>query len=318
MKSVTFAYLGPDEGAARLGKKGTSTDVSLFNGKRGDAHLNLVTPARFPEKLPSLLYALDMADEIILPVSQLDRSLGELVLGAELLGKTKGYLLVQPPAQPDQVDQILAKTALKGLRHFREAEGVLREALYDSAAEGPPGNLVLPIDHVFPVKGVGTVVLGLVRSGRVEHHQTVRLYPEEKQVEIRSIQVHDVDHKEASARSRVGCSLKGVEADEVSRGQILAPQGSLSVIRKDQPMTLRLAYTPFTKWEPRPGAVFHLFHALQFVPWRVDTVKDASKDGAAIVAHAEAALTLVPAAPMVAVDLDNKSQRFIGRAKIAG
>lgn len=316
MRGVTFAYLGKDEAASRLAKKGTATDVTLYNAKHGDAHLNLVVPSRFPEKVQSLLVSLDLSDEIILDVSQLDRSLGEMVLGAELMGKHRGHLLVRPPLMPEQVQPLLAPTALKDLRLVTEPEPVFRERLYESAASGSDGNLVVPIDHAFPVKGVGTVALGLVRSGVLEAHQSLRLYPTEKMVEVRSIQVHDVDAKMAPARSRVGAALKGVEADEISRGQVLAPPGSLSVLPTEVPLRLRIAPTRFSKWTPRPGAVFHLSHGLQIAAARIDAVEESGKESLAATVRLEAPLVVLPHAPMVAVDLDNKAQRFIGRAKL--
>lgn len=315
MKGVTYAFLGTDDEAARLGKKGTSTDITLFNGKKGDAHLNLVTPLRFPQKIQSLLFALDMADVILLPPRPLDRFFGEIVLAADLLGKVHGYLLARDGDQLLQIQSLLAKTRLNGLVPFTESEPILREKLYEAATASSEGNLVLPIDHVFPVKGVGTVVLGLVRSGMITSHQTLRLYPDEKTVEVRGIQVHDVDVSEAPARSRVGLAIKGVEAEEATRGHILAPPGSLSVVRKDEPVRLRIAYTPFTKWDPRLGSVFHLFHALQFIPLRIDEIVESNREGVHLLGRPDVAMAMVPDAPLVAVDLDNKSQRLIGRVK---
>lgn len=318
MRHVTFAYLGKDDEAARFAKKGTTSDITLFNAKKGDAHLNLVTPARFPDKLLSLLLALDMADELLLPAGPLDRGFGETVLAADLMGKRKGYLIGGDAATLEPVRALLAKTGLQGLVPWTDGEARLREKLYESAAATQQGSLVLPIDHAFAVKGVGTVALGLVRAGKVERHQTLRLHPTEKTVEVRSIQVHDVDVEEAPTRSRVGCALKGIEAEEMGRGNILAPPGSLSVHKKDDALRLRLAFTPFMKWEPRAGAVLHLFHALQFVALRVDTVADATKEGALLTGRLESPLTLVPHAPLVAVDLDSKTHRLIGRAKLGG
>src|SRR3990170_1934803 len=91
LKGVTYAYLGAESDAAKYAKKGTASDITLFDTKKGDAHLNLVHASRFPEKPQSLLYTLDLADEIILHPQQLDRFLGETIVGAELLGKIRGF-----------------------------------------------------------------------------------------------------------------------------------------------------------------------------------------------------------------------------------
>lgn len=315
MRGVTIAYLGPEEEAARLAKKGTATDITLLNAKKGDANLNLIHPTRFPEKIQSLLYALDMADDLVLSVTQLDRALGEAVVGAELLGRTRGLLRVAPTVGLDHVQALLAKTALRGLEPAPATEGELREALYGRARPGATeGVPLVAVDHVFPVKGVGTVILGLVRSGQLQRHQTLQLYPTTKTVEIRSIQVHDVDHEAAPTGSRVGCAVKGVEATEVSRGHLLAPPGALRVLAKDAALPLHVDFTPFTKWEPRNNTVLHLFHALQLVVLRVDAVTNATRAGCDLQGRLEAPLALAPNAPAVLVDLDAKAQRFVGRA----
>ncbi|MCL4324112.1 MAG: hypothetical protein M1144_01405, partial [Candidatus Thermoplasmatota archaeon] len=41
---------------------------------------------------------------------------------------------------------------------------------------GDEGSLLLPLDHAFPVRGVGTVALGLVERGRVKAHDRLRLF----------------------------------------------------------------------------------------------------------------------------------------------
>ncbi len=318
MRGVTFAYLGPEAEASKFAKKGTTTDITLFNAKQGDDHLNLVHPARYPEKLQSLLVALDLADEIVLHPTQIDRSFGETVVGAELFGKTKGFVRIPPTVVKEQISGLLDKTALKDIDYSSDPDGVLREKLYARAAAPTEGPLVLPIDHAFPVKGVGTVILGLVRSGAVSTHQKLQVYPGDKQIEVRSIQVHDVDVPSAGSRSRVGLAVKGVEPDEVNRGKVLALPGSLKVLAAGAPLALKVSLSPFTKTQLRSGIVLHMFHMLQDLVFRVDGVQGATKEGATVTGKLETPMAYVPSQPVVLVDLDNKAQRFVGRAVPAG
>ena len=146
----------------------------------------------------------------------------------------------------------------------------LRAVLEGWNAPDLAGAPVAVIDHVFPVKGVGTVALGVVRQGTIRAHERHRLWPTPKEVEVRSIQVHDVDRKDAGCGERVGLALKGVEADEVSRGMIVAPAGSLSE-------GAHLATGPFEKCRYYRGAVaagdhLHLSVGLQVVPVVVEQV----------------------------------------------
>lgn len=313
MRGVTFAYLGPESHATRFAKKGTESDVTLYNAKQGDAHLNLVAPTRFPEKINSLLISLDLADEIVLHPDAVDRHLGEIVVGAELFGKTRGYARGSDQVPLEQLRDLLSKTALGTLELTDEPDATLRERLYARAAATNEGDLVLPIDHAFPVKGVGNVILGLVRSGVVHVHDELQVFPTTETVQVRSIQVHDEDQKSAPGRSRVGIAAKGADIDHLKRGRILAPVGSLSVVEADQSIELTARLTPFCKWKPRKDTVLRLFHTLQDPVLRVDDVSIV--DGhAAIKGRLETPMARVPGQPLVLVDIDNPQQRFVGTA----
>lgn len=316
MRNVTYAFLGAEELAGKFAKKGTATDITLYNAKHGDAHLNLVTASRFPDKIMSLLLALDMADEIVLWPNQLDRSLGETVVAADLLGRTKGFVRVGPQLMLDQAKDLLAKTALRGLTPSDEPEPIFREKLFERAQAPTSGPPVIAVDHSFPVKGVGTVILGLVRSGEVKAHQTLQAFPATKTFDVRSVQVHDVDLPSAGSRSRVGLAVKGAEPEDVGRGKVLATPGSLRVLTAEQPAEARIQMSPFAKWQPRAGAVLHLFHALQDVVARVESFEPAGALAAKATLRLEGPLALAPGNPALLVDVDNKSQRLVGRVDL--
>ncbi|MBI2079011.1 MAG: hypothetical protein HYT80_11715 [Euryarchaeota archaeon] len=318
MRNVTYAFLGPEELAAKFGKKGTATDITLYNAKHGDAHLNLVTAPRFPDKIMSLLLALDMADEIVLWPQQLDRSLGETVVAADLLGRTTGFLRVGPQLAIEQIKELLAKTSLRGLTASDEPEPVFRERLFERAKPSAPGGSpVIPVDHSFPVKGVGTVILALVRQGEVKAHQTLQAFPTTKTFDVRSVQVHDVDLPSAGGRSRVGLAVKGAEPDEVGRGKVLAPPGSLKVLPENQAFAADVSLSPFAKWQPRAGAVLHLFHALQDVVARVESFEPVAPLKAKARIKLEGPMAVAPGSAMLLVDVDNKAQRLVGRVEPA-
>ncbi|VVC00537.1 Elongation factor 1-alpha [uncultured archaeon] len=80
------------------------------------------------------------------------------------------------------------------------------------------GKTEIVIDACFPVKGVGTVALGIVQQGKVAVHQKLEFIPSGVSAEVKSIQVQDVDVKEADVGSRVGLNLKNVEAENVGKG----------------------------------------------------------------------------------------------------
>ena len=85
------------------------------------------------------------------------------------------------------------------------------------------------IDHAFPVKGIGTVILGIVDNGQVQAGQMVEIIGYEdvnKKVIIKSIQKHDRNFKTATTGDRVGLALKGnISADQINRDNLLTSQG---------------------------------------------------------------------------------------------
>ncbi|HLF06157.1 MAG TPA: hypothetical protein VI893_03110 [Thermoplasmata archaeon] len=316
MLAITYAYLGAESDAAKFAKKGTASDITLFDTKKGETHLNIVHPTRFPEKIQSLLYSLDLADEVILHPSAIDRPFGETVIGAELFGKTRGFVRLGGTLVAEQVRDLLSKTPLRELTISEEPEGVFRETLYERAGTSAVGPTLVPVDHSFAVKGVGTVILGLVRSGQVTTHQTLQAYPGDKKIEVRSIQVHDVDHKSAPTRCRVGLAVKGAEASEVSRGTVLAPPGSLQVIPAKSPRVVPVSIHRFSKWSPKAGATLHIFHSMQDVVARLEEEPGADHGEIELRLALDTPLAVVPGQPAVLVDLDNKAQRFVGAAAL--
>lgn len=262
-RSVTIAVVGAREIAKDLAKKSTQSDITLFHLVQGDRALSFVEPTQYPEKYPPLLYALALSDRALFVVPALDRSTAETAATLDLFDLPV-EVLHGPAVGPEELAR-----AFRGLRiasaPVRPFDLVrLREELGSverPAQEGPP---IVVLDHSFPVKGVGTVALGFVRQGTLTAHATLRLYPTERSVEVRSIQVHDVDVQEASGGERVGLALKGIEVDELSRGQLLAPDGTLTV--GTQLAGARGRLCPYYRGDPRVGAQLQALVGSQLVP----------------------------------------------------
>jgi len=94
---------------------------------------------------------------------------------------------------------------------------------------------LMPIEDVFGIKGRGTVVTGRIERGRIKPMETVDILG--KSEEIRRTVVTDVEMflkkmDEALAGDNVGCLLRGIEREEVERGQVLAAPGSVKPYRR--------------------------------------------------------------------------------------
>jgi len=90
---------------------------------------------------------------------------------------------------------------------------------------------LMPIEDIFSIKGRGTVVTGRVERGRLrpgEEVEIVGLTDEVRKTVATSIEMFNKILDEAIAGDNVGVLLRGIEKDEVERGQVLAAPGSIT------------------------------------------------------------------------------------------
>ena len=266
--AVTVAVVGTNELAKELGKRGTASDLTLFNTVHDEHAVTIVEPTQFPEKLAPLFQAMAMADRCLLVVLELSRPVAEAIAAVDL-GDLPTTIVIGPAVGDAELDRILKGTRLEAAPRRALDLPKLREEVEGWAAPAVEGPVEVPLDHAFPVKGVGAVALGVVRRGTLTAHGRLRLFPTPKEVEVRSIQVHDVDRKDAACGERVGVSLKGVDADELSRGQVLAPAGSLAdgTALPGGPLERCRYY----RGDAGPGAQLHAAVGLQVVPAVLDS-----------------------------------------------
>ena len=303
MTGLTVALVGAPDIAKELGKKGTASDLTLFNLVHDEHAITIVEPTQFPEKIPPLLTAVAMADRCLLVVTELSRPVAETIAVLEL-AEVPTTVVVGPSVGDPEVARVLKGGRLADAPRVPLDLPLLRELVEGWSGTAQEGPVRVPIDHSFPVKGVGAVALGVVRRGTLRAHERLRLFPTAKTVEVRSVQVHDTDRKEAVVGERVGVALKGVEADELERGQVLAPDGSLEV-----GSDLRLgpfARCRYYRGDAGPGAQLHLSLGLQSVPVVLDELSGSetrvSSDRPVVLAAGEPAYLLdldVPTGPRI-------------------
>jgi len=99
----------------------------------------------------------------------------------------------------------------------------LRRLLHRELAEMPPRNVAspvyLPIDRVFTLAGLGTVVTGTLMQGSIETGDDLKLEPGGAPAHVRSIGVFGSVRKSVEAGSRVALNLSGIDRREIARGQ---------------------------------------------------------------------------------------------------
>jgi selenocysteine-specific translation elongation factor len=95
MGNVTAAILGPLGYGNSLGKKGTSTDITFYNMKKGEDILTLIEPTRYPERLAPLFYAVSLAREAIVVVDEINAAFGECLVMLQCAEIKKGYFILR-------------------------------------------------------------------------------------------------------------------------------------------------------------------------------------------------------------------------------
>ncbi|MDD3220874.1 MAG: elongation factor Tu [Lachnospiraceae bacterium] len=94
---------------------------------------------------------------------------------------------------------------------------------------------LMPVEDVFSITGRGTVATGRVERGvlRVsEEIEIVGVKEESRKVVVTGIEMFRKLLDEAQAGDNIGCLLRGVQREEIERGQVLAKPGSVHPHKK--------------------------------------------------------------------------------------
>lgn len=92
-------------------------------------------------------------------------------------------------------------------------------------------DFLMPVEDVFGIKGRGTVVTGRIERGIIktgENIDIVGMHATREGVVVTGVEMFRKTLDEGQAGDNVGCLLRGIERDEVERGQVLAKPGSIT------------------------------------------------------------------------------------------
>jgi selenocysteine-specific translation elongation factor len=286
---VNIAMVGGEQSgkttlASRLGKKGTESDITLYNFTKGDNILTIVDPIGYPKSPKPLVNAVNMSDVTVFCVASggLDASAGECIILMDLLRPKHGIITITKTdeSNPYAVEELAKKiktltrgtamenweviptstTTFEGVDKLKERlfelDAILKKE-YEALADKP---VRIPIDHHFNVTGIGCVILGCVPQGTVNVHDRLMVWPLGQEAEVRSIQMQDNDVKQSRAGDRVGLSLKGVQSKDLDRGFIISTSENVADVLNLKCRTARF------KGEFGVGDTVHLYVGLQSSP----------------------------------------------------
>ena len=192
------------------------------------------------------LNKMDMADEEIAELSEMEIR--------ELLTKY-GF--------PGDDTPIIKGSALKALENPDDEAAIapiieLFEAL-DNFIPEPTRELdkpfLMPVEDVFSIKGRGTVATGRIEQGIVKTSEEVEIIgiKDTRKVIVTGVEMFKKLLDQGQAGYNVGLLLRGIEREEIERGQVIAKPGSITPHTKFDSEVYVLAkeeggrHTPFFK-----------------------------------------------------------------------
>jgi len=89
--------------------------------------------------------------------------------------------------------------------------------------------LLMPVEDVFSIKGRGTVATGRIEQGKVKVNEEVEIVGinETRKVVVTGVEMFHKLLDEGLAGDNVGLLLRGIERDEIERGQVICKPGSI-------------------------------------------------------------------------------------------
>jgi selenocysteine-specific elongation factor len=246
--SLVRALTGIDADRLKEEKaRGITIDIGFANLELDDLQIGFVdVPGheRFVKNMLAGAHGIDLvilvvaADESVMPQTREHFDI------CRLLGVRSGVVALTKADAVDadlldlarvEVEEFVAGSFLEGAPvvavSSTTGQGIdeLTRTLGDLAREVPERGLDrpfrLPVDRAFTIRGFGTVATGTLIAGEVGVGDALEVLPGGRRVKVRGLQVHGRPAERAAAGQRTAVNLQGVELDEVTRGQVLAPVG---------------------------------------------------------------------------------------------
>ena len=130
-----------------------------------------------------------------------------------------------------------ALPALQGDAKWEESIAKLLEAL-DSYIPEPVRDIDKPflmaIEDIFSIKGRGTVATGRIERGVIKVNEEVEIvgFTETKKTVVTGVEMFRKLLDQGQAGDNVGCLLRGIEKEQIERGQVLAKPGTITPHKK--------------------------------------------------------------------------------------
>ncbi|OGM09428.1 translation elongation factor Tu [Candidatus Woesebacteria bacterium RBG_13_34_9] len=137
---------------------------------------------------------------------------------------------------PGDEAPIIKGSALKALEGDPEAEKQILELIkaVDEYIPEPKREIdkpfLMPVEDVFSIKGRGTVATGRVERGKLNLNEEIEIVglKETRKTVVTGLEMFRKTLDYAQAGDNVGILLRGIEKDDIERGQVIAKPGSIT------------------------------------------------------------------------------------------
>jgi elongation factor Tu len=144
----------------------------------------------------------------------------------------------------DENTPIIRGSALKALENASDKEGAAKPIwdlvkAMDEYIPVPERDtdkpFLMPVEDVFSIKGRGTVATGRIERGVVKVNDELEILglgAETKKTVITGVEMFHKSFEHAEAGMNVGLLLRGIEKDQIERGQVLCKPGTVTAHTK--------------------------------------------------------------------------------------
>jgi selenocysteine-specific elongation factor len=135
----------------------------------------------------------------------------------------------------------IVPTSVVSARGLDDLKAALVRTLTDAQPPADIGKPRLPVDRVFKLQGIGTVVTGTLSGGALGRGQGVAVEPAGKSARVRNIQSHGQNVEAIAPGSRTALNLSLDAAEDIHRGDVVTlaelagPSSALDVLVEISP-----------------------------------------------------------------------------------
>jgi elongation factor 1-alpha len=113
--------------------------------------------------------------------------------------------------------------------------------------------LRIPVQDAYTISGIGTVPVGRVETGVMKPGDKIIFMPAKAAGEVKSIEMHHQEIKEAVPGDNIGWNVRGVEKRDIRRGDVCGPVNKPPVVAEEftaqivvlqHPSAITVGYTP--------------------------------------------------------------------------